>query len=191
MSDTSSPGAPTPDAASPHVSTVETAAPTAHAPGSRRAAGDGVRAGGWRRLFARALDTVLVYLLGSALAGLLWSLPSVPAGAQQAGGLLGSFLAALVQVAVAVVYEAALLSVFGRTFGKAACGLRVVTVRTGAAPGASAGCRRAAALYLPGLVPLVGAALTLLNVLWQCWDEPNRQCLHDKVAGSMVLRGTD
>lgn len=30
--------------------------------------------------------------------------------------------------------------------------------------------------------------LSTLNVLWCCWDQPNRQCLHDKVVSSVVVK---
>jgi uncharacterized RDD family membrane protein YckC len=32
--------------------------------------------------------------------------------------------------------------------------------------------------------------LFLLDGLWQLWDQPYRQCLHDKVAGTTVIKVT-
>jgi uncharacterized RDD family membrane protein YckC len=36
-------------------------------------------------------------------------------------------------------------------------------------------------------VPVLGGLFGLLNELWVLWD-PRRQCLHDKVARTIVIR---
>jgi uncharacterized RDD family membrane protein YckC len=49
---------------------------------------------------------------------------------------------------------------------------------------------RAAVFALPGILSAVcvGALFWLLNVLWCTWDQPYRQCLHDKAAKTVVVR---
>lgn len=37
------------------------------------------------------------------------------------------------------------------------------------------------------VISLSMLVLTLLDVLWLTWDKPRRQCLHDKVAGTIVV----
>lgn len=73
---------------------------------------------------------------------------------------------------------------YGGTFGKQICGLRVAQLETGAPLTFGRSLGRWAIVFPMGFVPLLG----LLNVLWCCWDEPYRQCLHDKVAGTVVVR---
>jgi uncharacterized RDD family membrane protein YckC len=51
--------------------------------------------------------------------------------------------------------------------------------------GAAAG--RAAIYALPTAIPFIGGLFALLNELWLLWD-PRRQCLHDKAAGTIVVK---
>ena len=51
-----------------------------------------------------------------------------------------------------------------------------------------AAAKRAAVYGLAPQVPLIGSLFGLLNSLWLLWDKPNRQCLHDKVAGTVVVK---
>ncbi|MFB4313101.1 RDD family protein [Actinomadura sp. 21ATH] len=88
-------------------------------------------------------------------------------------------------------YEAVQLAVWGRTLGKRVMKLRVAPKSDIDAPlPAGRGLGRAAAYPLLftiiGALPLIGLVSTL-NVLWHLWDRPLRQCLHDKVAGTVVV----
>jgi len=115
--------------------------------------------------------------------------------------------------AIAFLYNGLFLKYAGATLGQLACGLRVVPVDQGRAVRALSG--RAIVLrilfysVIPSLIGLGGTALqgtgalpliwiaflvsgagsiyTLLNVLWPLWDA-KRQCLHDKVARTQVVR---
>jgi len=92
-------------------------------------------------------------------------------------------LAAIVLTSVInLAYETIATARYGRTLGKA--WLHIRAVREDGSPlelGRSLG---RAALYLL-VVPAVQAA-GVLDPLWCLWDE-NRQCLHDKAVGTIVI----
>jgi len=118
-------------------------------------------------------------------------------------GALLTFM--LVELAVACVYVALMLGFAGATLGQMACGLRVVPVDHGTAP------RRLPAypivmrlvfytlvpevlsmagyttLAMAGMLSMIGLLYSLVNVLWGAWD-PKRQCIHDKIARTQVVR---
>lgn len=78
-------------------------------------------------------------------------------------------------------------SEMGQTFGKRVFGIQV---RDATGEGGTIGPGRAAIRFatvgLFRLVPFFGL-FTLLSGLWPLWD-PRRQALHDKIAGSVVVR---
>ncbi len=41
--------------------------------------------------------------------------------------------------------------------------------------------------YIPWLNSVV-PFFYLLDLLWQLWDQPYRQCLHDKITNTIVVR---
>jgi uncharacterized RDD family membrane protein YckC len=89
---------------------------------------------------------------------------------------------------LAVGYYAVLNgSEMGQTFGKRAFGIQV---RDATADGGSIGSGRAGLRFVTvglfRIVPFFGL-FTLLDGLWPLWD-PRRQALHDKIAGSVVVR---
>jgi len=103
-------------------------------------------------------------------------------------GLRHQFGGRLLWLLMAAAYYAVLNgSQMGQTFGKRAFGIQVRDV-TG--EGGSIGVGRAglrfATVGLFRLVPFFGL-FTLLDGLWPLWD-PRRQTLHDKMAGSVVVR---
>jgi uncharacterized RDD family membrane protein YckC len=103
-------------------------------------------------------------------------------------GLRHRFAGAVVSLVLAGAYYAVLNgSETGQTFGKRALGIHV---RDAAGPGGTIGPQRAALRYVTvGLWRIVPffALFTLLDCLWPLWD-PRRQALHDKIAGSVVVR---
>jgi uncharacterized RDD family membrane protein YckC len=74
----------------------------------------------------------------------------------------------------------------GQTFGKRSLKIRVIPADPGAAPlDRRAYVRRWAVQCLVGIVvPL----FSLLDGLWQLWDKPLQQCLHDKAAKTVVVK---
>jgi len=103
-------------------------------------------------------------------------------------GLRDSFGGAVLSLLMAGAYYAVLNgSAMGQTFGKRVFGIQV---RDAAGAGGTIGVQRAALRYVTvGLFRVVPFFLlfTLLDGLWPLWDR-HRQALHDKIAGSVVVR---
>jgi uncharacterized RDD family membrane protein YckC len=99
---------------------------------------------------------------------------------------------ALLTLAIQAVYWIIAIGKYGRTVGGAAVGIRAVDAN-GAIPGYGRATIRfavPAGASLFGLIPfvgLLGSILQLLIYLWMLWD-PMRQGLHDKAAGTFVVR---
>jgi uncharacterized RDD family membrane protein YckC len=97
---------------------------------------------------------------------------------------------------LAAIYTIALIATRGQTLGEMAVNLRVIERTDGGVPGWEVAARR---WLLPGLCGIVfmlsapggnaAALLVLVDYLWALWD-PNRQCLHDKLADTLVVRTT-
>ncbi|MER7330927.1 MULTISPECIES: RDD family protein [unclassified Micromonospora] len=73
----------------------------------------------------------------------------------------------------------------GQTYGKRVMKLRVVPLDPAATldrrmAGKRYAVQHVAATFLPGL--------SYLDGLWQLWDKPWQQCLHDKFAGTVVVK---
>jgi uncharacterized RDD family membrane protein YckC len=93
---------------------------------------------------------------------------------------------ALVFVVVSFLYEVPQLALSGQTIGKRVWGVRVVR-RTDLGPvGTGPAVARWAVQFGVSTVPWLGNGFFLLDSLWLLWDR-RRQCLHDKVAGTLVL----
>jgi uncharacterized RDD family membrane protein YckC len=80
-----------------------------------------------------------------------------------------------------VAYETVATAKFGRTFGKAWLHIRPVRL-DGAMLGWGRSFGRAAIGWVAGVLGWIG----LLDPLWCLWDD-KRQCVHDKVADSIVI----
>ena len=162
-------------------------------------------AGWWHRVAARILDGIILLVLGLVLGNLFmpgffadyldWSMTqtdplALPPG-ELASGLFGFTM--LVGV-VGLAYEVVLVTLLGGTLGKLATGLRVRPREEPGNVGWVPSMLRALVYQGPGIVGNLSPALsflglfTLINVLWPLWDK-NRQALHDKVVGSVVVDG--
>ena len=129
---------------------------------------------GWgQRLGAFAIDEIFVYVVTYCAA--------------VAFGLRHKLAGAILSLILSAAYFAVLNgSPMGQTFGKKVLGIQV---RDSEAAG-SIGVERAALRYIVvGLfqVILFFGLFTILDGLWPLWD-PRRQALHDKIAGSTVVR---
>ena len=169
--------------------------------------------GWWRRVGAVLLDGVIVGMVG-VMASWPW-LRQVGSAyrdfvdqlmqSARAGGATpdtSSFeaavahpllMVALVLFAVQVVYNVGFLKAFSATPGKMALGIEV---RLREAPGVLSWRTVLVRWFtqsmggLFGLVPIVGllgSVFSLLDCLWPLWDG-RRQALHDKLAGTNVVR---
>ena len=70
----------------------------------------------------------------------------------------------------------------GRTWGKKILGMRIIKLEDGDRPGLGAAALRVLATMLLGIISIV----QLADYVWMIWDD-NKQTLHDKVAGTVVI----
>jgi uncharacterized RDD family membrane protein YckC len=128
-----------------------------------------------QRLGAFVIDMIFVFVV-TYCAAVLFSLRH-------------RFAGAVLSLVMAAAYYAVLNgSEMGQTFGKRALGIQV----RDAASGGPIGVERAALRYVVvGLFQIIPffVLFTLLDGLWPLWDRA-RQALHDKIAGSVVVRLT-
>lgn len=154
-------------------------------------------AGFGRRLGARAIDTVIIFMLvAPVLSGLIWGFHNpVNAGARETGqggakmSMTDLLLSALLQVVLAMVYEIVMVRWRGQTVGKMICGIRIARIADGEPPTGGRTVTRAACYFLPYMLvyAYLGVLIWLVNSFWQVWDKPYRQCLHDKAAQTVVV----
>ncbi|MEU4779059.1 RDD family protein [Micromonospora sp. NPDC023633] len=91
----------------------------------------------------------------------------------------------VVMLGIYWLYHVEYMKRTGQTFGKRVMKLRVVPLDPAATLDRRMAGRRyavqyLAAAFLPGL--------SYLDGLWQLWDKPWQQCLHDKFAGTVVVK---
>lgn len=154
------------------------------------------RAGVFSRLAARAIDLFVVVLIVGVIGAILelaWygvggsggdlTLESVTSGLLALDFVLP--MAALLSL-FAFGYETVMIGRYGATVGKTIAGVRVVRLADGKPPGV-------VAAYLRVLVPAGGLLLCGFGTLFVylaalTGGSPARQGLHDRVAGTMVIR---
>ncbi|GIH18760.1 RDD family protein [Rugosimonospora africana] len=155
-------------------------------------------------------DRLLAYLIDSAIIGGALLVVAVPAmiivlmssmhnlrlnadGTLDTGNVLsfyGLFFAVdgallLLGVAAAYVYQVEMMYRSGQTVGKRAMKLRVVCLDPGAPMTRGVAAKR----WLIGwVVGIIVGLFAWIDGLWQLWDQPFKQCLHDKVAGTVVVK---
>ncbi len=165
----------------------------------------------WQRLLARILDNIVTGVIGFALAwpwvsdlvdamnqvmsvaarGDAAALDSQLAAFQrQMGGVLVPIV--VIGLVVSLLYETSFLVAKGATPGKLALGMRVRRVEAPGPLSVTDALRRQAITVGTGalqFVPLLGTFASIARLLddaWLLWD-PRRQCLHDKVADTVVV----
>jgi uncharacterized RDD family membrane protein YckC len=171
---------------------------------------DGVPlSGGWWRVLAAVIDSVLLSTVVTIFAAPLW-LPvyeafaayleaivaaqrtGVPPPAMDPNQLFpvrAQVLLTTLTVGLGLIYHVLFLRWRGATLGKLACRLRVVPVDRGLHRGGlswNAAIIRAAIWVLPGISSLL-ALFTVVDALFPLW-QPKRQALHDLAAKTQVVR---
>lgn len=153
-------------------------------------AGPNSLASPWKRLGARVIDVIIGIVLFFILAAILVSNNGDDAFRPGMTGLSGDLLVVtLVGTAVMAAYEIFMHSSRGATLGKMALGTRVARISDGQKPSVGEAAIRWAVPALPGLIPNIGWLFQVVDGLWCTWD-PNTQCLHDKVAKTVVVNNT-
>lgn len=145
----------------------------------------------WMRLLARMIDglivtgLVLVVVVPLVIVVFIVTANSDDGGATFVGVLLLTELAAfLLTIAGQYVYDVEYAKRSGQTIGKRVLNLRVVPLDPNQPLDRGVLARRWLVSSPGGLVPGLG----LFNVLWCLWDQPYRQCLHDRFAKTVVVK---
>lgn len=139
------------------------------------------------RLVARIIDTAIV-VAGIVVVVLLTSgvqaLVDLDHGAGQVVGIITAIITLVVAIAGPFVYEWLMLARSAATIGKRVMKIYVVDEATRTPITSPRAAGRALGYGILNAIPLV----SLLDKLWLLWDKPAQQCLHDKVAGTVVVR---
>ena len=90
---------------------------------------------------------------------------------------------------LAFVHQTTMIALLGRTVGKIAMGTRVVRLADGGRPSWWDALMRSLLPLSLGAIPRVGVFLGVLVYSIALWN-PLRQGLHDKAAGTLVVRNT-
>ncbi len=160
-------------------------------------AAQGHPAGLGRRLAARLIDTLVLGAITAAVAVPMWStvtdhIDAKVEAAKQSGrqvtvylvdGTTAPVFATILAVLLigGALYEALPTLKWGRTLGKKLCGVRVIDIESHDTPTLGAALKRWFAYSVLGVL-----AVGVVNVLWCVFDQPWRQCWHDKLARTFV-----
>ncbi len=201
-------GVPNQPYGSPYPSSYPSAYPTTTASpyGSTGAAtGPGAPANRGLRLLARIIDGILLWIvtlvvglpfLREIVAALRDFMDSVPTDGSPADPTTlisdPAFTSALLRftlvgLIVNGVYYVVMIALRGATLGKSIVGVKVQRISDQARPSWTDSLLRWATTDLPAAIPNVGFLYTLLDSLWCLWDG-RRQCLHDKLPKTQVVR---
>ena len=99
-----------------------------------------------------------------------------------------SLLFGLVGAAFTFAYDGFQHAKWGQTIGKRVMKIKVVALPGRAPLSTGAAIKRAALYAVAPQVPGIGGIFALIDSLWLLWDKPHRQCLHDKVADTVVIK---
>ncbi|WP_329015628.1 RDD family protein [Micromonospora rifamycinica] len=91
----------------------------------------------------------------------------------------------VVAFALSYVYQVEMMYKTGQTVGKRVMKIQVMPLDPAATLNRTAAAKRWAAYQIGGAVIPV---FSYLDGLWQLWDKPWQQCLHDKFAGTVVVK---
>ncbi|GAA0421483.1 RDD family protein [Acrocarpospora corrugata] len=108
----------------------------------------------------------------------------------------GMLISAIVTFLLYAAYEFFLVSRDGQTIGKKVMKIRVVKLGGSVHGGLDTEtlAKRIGVLWGPQLLAFnvflnaLGGLFSLVNVLWPLWDKPLQQAIHDKVAGTVVVK---
>jgi uncharacterized RDD family membrane protein YckC len=140
------------------------------------------------RFVARILDTLVLLAALAVAVGLLIGMSAgFRAIHAEPPTVVGAIVIGLMLLGVPYLYEVEFARWRGgRTLGKAALRIAIAPLAAGAPLTRGMLARRwASALAFNALTQVF---VGYLDPLWLLWDKPYRQCLHDKAAGTVVVR---
>lgn len=151
--------------------------------------------GGWRRLIAAGIDTLILAIIALPVNSLIWGHYRATHAAEQTTA--HRVISDLVSLAYSIPYFAFPHARWGQTPGKRAMGIRVVRAGDGGAIDYGQAIWRylfTSLISIPVLViTSMGGVFRLAGVVglvesgWILWDS-RRQALHDKAARTVVVR---
>jgi uncharacterized RDD family membrane protein YckC len=159
----------------------------------------------WERLLARLIDGIILGVVVSLIITPLITKPFTTIEPTTLLGVtvevptvsfLGLLISAIVGFAIYAAYEYFQVTRDGQTLGKKLMKIRITTVGAGVQGGldSQTALKRTGVLWGPQvlsfqfILAFLGWIFSVVNVLFQLWDKPLRQCLHDKVANTVVVR---
>ena len=158
----------------------------------------------WRRFVGWLIDAIIVGIVGGALwipgaitianritsYNNLYPNTSAPGAgaalsrlAEEGVGIFAGTVAAV--IVLDVLYYWLLTGLWGTTVGKRAVGAWVISTTSGQKAGMGAAFVRAL-IFVIG--PAIFGIFFIIDNIWLLWDH-QRQCLHDKAASTVVVRG--
>jgi uncharacterized RDD family membrane protein YckC len=157
------------------------------------------------RLYAKLIDSGILFVVGAVLAApvyviaIIWLIAKLPTETRVNGqvvgpeadptvfilGVLGlTAFSLLLTFALNYIYEVEMMFRSGQTIGKRIMKIRVMPVDPSRALTRGMAFKRYAVVVATAFVPGLG----WVDGLWQLWDKPWRQCLHDKFAQTLVIK---
>ncbi len=146
---------------------------------------------GWgTRFLAKVIDTIII-LVPAIVLVLTIAIDDVRNFTASNNGFQFSFggriiVAQLLGAIIGFVYLS-VLNGQGQTLGKKVLGIRVVNRQNGQPLGTGKGFLRHLTQFIGSFLSCFGLLYLILDSLWPLWDG-NKQALHDKVAGSVVIK---
>ncbi|GAA0994291.1 hypothetical protein GCM10009555_086510 [Acrocarpospora macrocephala] len=159
----------------------------------------------WQRLVARLIDGlilgVVVYLIISRIIQSAFSTTETieflgTSTTVSTPSFLGLLISSIVSFLLYAAYEYFMTSRDGQTIGKKVMKIRIVKLGGSVHGGLDTEtlAKRIGVLWGPQLLAFnwilngLGGLFSLVNVLWPLWDKPLQQAIHDKVAGTVVVK---
>ena len=146
------------------------------------------------RLLARLIDGAII-LIPMLLLEVIGALPIIVVAVTTNGQPQPALLAGSVVLSVALiiglvtvggyVYEVTLMHKTGQTYGKRFRRIRIVNAHDGGPIDKRMAVRRWLVSHVAGTV---APYFNYADGLWQLWDQPYRQCLHDKWPQTVVVK---
>jgi uncharacterized RDD family membrane protein YckC len=135
--------------------------------------------GFWRRVGAALIDGLILTVPNSIVQAAAGS-GGITAGLGYGYSAGASAAVSLVNTVIGVAYYAFLEGTRGQTLGKMALGIKVIDADTSGFIGIPRGIGR----YFARILSAIALGL---GYLWMLWD-PRKQCWHDKLVRSVVVR---
>ena len=153
----------------------------------------------WARLGASILDAIILMVIFVPILGAIFAIGIMPNSAQSEGFLksltsvsgsaFGGLIFGAIGILVYVAINGYLLSKYGQSVGKKIVGIRVVSQETNQllSFGKVVGIRYVVVTLISQL-PFIGSLFGLIDVLFIF--SADKRCLHDMLAGSIVVKAT-